>query len=67
MQFIKYYEAYKIIPLCLPPHLTHLLQPLDIGIFSPLLKAYQKRFYDFTFYGAVNITKPKFLKYYQAA
>jgi len=67
MQFIKYCEAYKIIPLYLPPHLTHLLQPLDVGIFSPLSKAYRKRLYDFAFYGAVNITKPKFLEYYQAA
>lgn len=26
----------KIILLCLPPHTTHLLQPLDVGIFGPL-------------------------------
>ncbi|OCK91762.1 uncharacterized protein K441DRAFT_728630, partial [Cenococcum geophilum 1.58] len=67
IQFAKYCETYKIIPLYLLPYLTHLLQPLNIGIFSPLARAYKKRLYDFTFYGAVNITKPKFLKYYQAA
>ena len=67
MQFIEYCEAHKIIPLCLPPHSTHLLQPLDVGIFSPLSKAYRKRLHDFAFYGAINITKPTFLEYYQAA
>ena len=64
MQFVKYCEAYKIIPLYLPPYLTHLLQPLNVSIFSPLLKAYWKRFHDFAFYGAINITKPKFFEYY---
>ena len=67
IQFAEYCETHKIIPLCLPPHSTHLLQPLDVGIFSPLARAYKKRLYDFAFYGAVNITKPKFLEYYQAA
>ncbi|OCL00403.1 CENP-B protein, partial [Cenococcum geophilum 1.58] len=67
IQFTKYCEAYKIIPLYLPPYSTHLLQPLDVGIFSPLSKAYRKRLHNFAFYRAVNITKPKFLKYYQAA
>ena len=26
--------AYNIILLCYPPHLTHLMQPLDIGCFQ---------------------------------
>jgi len=33
--------ASKIIPLCLPLHTTHLLQPLDVGIFLPLSTAYK--------------------------
>jgi hypothetical protein len=32
----------KIIPLCMPPHSSHLLQPLDVGVFSPLKRAYSK-------------------------
>ena len=36
-------------------------------MFSPLVRVYKKRFYNFTFYKAVNIIKPKFFKYYQAA
>jgi hypothetical protein len=26
----------KIILLCLPLHATHMLQPLDIGVFGPV-------------------------------
>ena len=33
--------ANKIILLCLPPHSTHLLQPLDIGLFGPLTSFYK--------------------------
>ncbi|RPB08975.1 hypothetical protein P167DRAFT_476577, partial [Morchella conica CCBAS932] len=31
---------HKIVPFCLPPHSTHLLQPLDVGLFGPLQKHY---------------------------
>jgi hypothetical protein len=33
--------THKVILLCLPPHTTHLLQPLDIGLFSPLTSYYK--------------------------
>jgi hypothetical protein len=32
---------HKVILLCLPPHTTHLLQPLDIGLFGPLASYYK--------------------------
>ena len=67
IQFIKYYETYKIVPLCLPPYLKHILQPLDIGIFGPLLRAYKKRLYDTALYRALAIIKQEFLEIYQAA
>jgi hypothetical protein len=31
-----------IICLCMPPHSSHLLQPLDVGVFGPLKRAYGK-------------------------
>ena len=34
------YHDRRILSLCLPPHTTHLLQPLDVSIFGPLQKAY---------------------------
>ena len=30
----------KIITLCMPPHSSHLLQPLDVACFAPLKRAY---------------------------
>jgi hypothetical protein len=34
LDFIQYCHSHKIIPFCLPPHTTHLLQPLDVVLFS---------------------------------
>lgn len=38
---IKFCINLKIIPLCLPLYTTHLIQPLDIGIFAPLAIVYK--------------------------
>ena len=38
--FVEYAEENNIILFCLPPHSTHLLQPLDVGLFSPLQRYY---------------------------
>ncbi|KAJ0134501.1 Uncharacterized protein HZ326_22450 [Fusarium oxysporum f. sp. albedinis] len=38
--FQIYCEENNIITLCMPPHSSHLLQPLDVGCFGPLKKAY---------------------------
>jgi hypothetical protein len=32
----------NIVPICMPPHSSHLLQPLDIGCFSILKRAYSQ-------------------------
>jgi DDE superfamily endonuclease len=34
-QFIQYCDQHRIIPFCLPPHTSHLLQPLDVVVFQP--------------------------------
>jgi hypothetical protein len=39
-EFFSYYLDHKIIPFCLPPHSTHLLKPLDVGLFSTLKRHY---------------------------
>ena len=41
-QAIQFCIDQKIILLCLPAHLTHIIQPLDVGIFAPLAHAYKK-------------------------
>ena len=62
VDFIKYYQNYKIIPICLPPHLTHLLQPLDLVIFSPLKRAYSTKVNEYAACGITGINKGYFIK-----
>ena len=40
VKFHKYYKAYNIITLRLPPYSSYLTQPLDIRCFSVLKQAY---------------------------
>ena len=40
LKFLDYADRNRIIILILPPHSTHHLQPLDVGLFSPLARAY---------------------------
>jgi hypothetical protein len=42
-EFIQYCKDYKIIPVCMPLHLLHLLQLLNIGYFAPLKKVYRDK------------------------
>jgi DDE superfamily endonuclease len=37
MRFINYADVNRIVLAVLPPHSTHRLQPLDVGLFSPLV------------------------------
>lgn len=38
--FELYCKDWNIITLCMPAHLSHKLQPLDVGCFSPLKRSY---------------------------
>jgi hypothetical protein len=40
MEWIDFCDKQRIILVIFPPHSTHRLQPLDVGIFSPLATAY---------------------------
>jgi hypothetical protein len=40
MAFIEWADLHGIILLILPPHTTHRLQPLDVGLFQPLSTNY---------------------------
>ena len=64
-QFIRYCDNNNIIPFGLPPHLTHLLQPLDVVVFQPL-KHYQAKALDELLRdGVIYISKLDFLGYIQ--
>ena len=61
-------EEKKIILLCLPNHSTHILQPLDISIFSPFTTAYRAGVKKRTKWGAGGkVNKILFLEVLQQA
>ncbi|KJZ68915.1 hypothetical protein HIM_11701 [Hirsutella minnesotensis 3608] len=63
--FIQYCERHRIVPFSLPPHLTHLLQPLDVVVFQPL-KHYHAKAVDLVVRdGCTDITKLEFLDFIQ--
>lgn len=55
-------REHKIIIVCLPPHTTHVLQPCDVLVFSPLQRAWRKQVRK-----AGKVTKNTFLTFYDAA
>jgi hypothetical protein len=69
MKFIEYCNTNKILLMTYPPHSTHSLQPLDVGIFSPLSTAYSKNLEDFLHksMGLSHITKRDFFRLFWPA
>ncbi|KAJ5261124.1 hypothetical protein N7478_009036 [Penicillium angulare] len=57
----------NIIPLCMPAHSSHLLQPLDVGCFAVLKRAYGRFISDLARVGYNHIDKFDFLDDYQRA
>jgi hypothetical protein len=49
------------------PHLSHLLQPLDVGCFSPLKRAYSREVESLIRHHINHITKLEFLPAFKAA
>ena len=43
MRFINYCDQNYILLAILPPHSTHRLQPLDVGLFSSLAQYYTQQ------------------------
>jgi len=54
-----------IIPLYLPPHSSHLLQPLDVACFGPLKHAYRQQTQIYIQHGINHIDKEDFIAIYQ--
>jgi hypothetical protein len=67
LDFQQYCKDNKIITICMPPHLSHLLQPLNIGCFAPLKKAYRRQAKNLMRNQITHITKVKFLPCFKAA
>jgi DDE superfamily endonuclease/Tc5 transposase-like DNA-binding protein len=67
LQFDQYCKDNLIIVLCMPPHSSHLLQPLDVGCFAPLKKYYGQGVLNIIRTGINHIDKDDFLSIYQVA
>ena len=67
MEFQDFCAEAKIITLCMPPHSSHLLQPLDVGWSGPLKRAYGAAISDMGRHAVTHITKNDFLEAFQKA
>ncbi|RFN55658.1 hypothetical protein FIE12Z_55 [Fusarium flagelliforme] len=66
-EFMRYCEENKIITLCMPAHASHLLQPLDVGCFGPLKKAYGREIERLIRCSITHISKTEFFPAFYAA
>jgi hypothetical protein len=66
-EFDQYCMDHSIIVLCMPPHSSHLLQPLDVGCFSVLKRSYGRLVEQKMSLGVNHIDKQEFLPLYQQA
>ena len=65
---IEFCVGRRIILLCLPAHTTHILQPLDVGIFAALQTSYRHMLQKTTRLGAgYKIDKCDFLRLFKKA
>lgn len=67
--FVSCADELRILLLILPPHTTHRLQPLDVGLFSPLSQAYSTELQNYTHGGQgwVSMTKRMFWTLFKKA
>ena len=65
-EFDRFCMEKKIIPLYMPPHSSHLLQPLDVSCFSPLKHLYGQRVQALIQKRIYSIRKEDFLYIYPA-
>ena len=66
-EFQEYCKAHNIVTLGLPPHSSHLTQPLDVGCFSVLKRAYGRQIETFIKAHINHITKVEFFLAFVAA
>ena len=67
LEFQDLCKENDIYTLCMPPHSSHLLQPLDVGCFSPLKRAYSREVESLMRDHINHVTKLEFLPAFKAA
>jgi hypothetical protein len=65
--FKDYCLEHKILTLCMPPHSSHILQPLNVVCFSPLKRKYSQRVRDLARRRVFHINKEGFLPAFKDA
>lgn len=65
--FELYCKENHIVTLCMPAHSSHILQPLDVGCFGPLKKAYGRQIEEMMRKHITHITKADFFPAFYAA
>ncbi|OJJ81098.1 uncharacterized protein ASPGLDRAFT_772433 [Aspergillus glaucus CBS 516.65] len=65
-EFDRFCMEKKIIPLYMPPHSSHLLQPLDVSCFSPLKRLYGQKVQEQIQKGIYSVGKEDFIHIYPA-
>ncbi|KAJ5340358.1 hypothetical protein N7541_009482 [Penicillium brevicompactum] len=66
-QFDQICAQNDIIPICMPAHASHLLQPLDVGCFAVLKRSYGSRVAGYTRLGIDSIEKDDFIDIFPKA
>ena len=66
-EFDTFCKKNAIVCLCMPAHASHLLQPLDVGVFGLLKRAYRKLLEKRMIAGNNHIDKEDFLSLYPPA
>jgi hypothetical protein len=67
VDFKKYRKGNRIITMPMPPHLSHLLQPLDFGCFGLLKKAYGLEIEQLIRLFTTHVSKTEFFPAFYAA
>jgi tRNA(Phe) wybutosine-synthesizing methylase Tyw3 len=65
--FEEYCKEHNIVTLCMPAHSSHILQPLNVGCFSPLKKAYGRQIENMMRGYIMHITKDDFFPAFREA
>ncbi|KAI0994339.1 hypothetical protein K3495_g13843 [Podosphaera aphanis] len=65
LEFVDYCHNNKILPFLPPQHLTHLLQPFDIGVFQQYKHYHQECLYDYNRWSGFDFDKFDFPKVLQ--
>jgi hypothetical protein len=67
LEFQELCKENNIFTLCMPPHSSHLLQPLDVGCFAPLKRAYSHEVEALIRHHINHISKLEFLPAFKVA